>query len=272
MKKEDVNTEFNLNYEEKENTGESDILTHCKDCVFELLPKQCDFDIPSKIPEKQLRLLREEDNQEHYAIEGFCKNFRPEIWKTAHQGEDLKSIVEKEGALNICFILIVKDVKDIAKSVEKLNDQNPPPKRIVLAYCDEKIDHLAVVEEIRDLSQKFSVEMLLHAGFSESFQKDERNLVDDAFRRLKTGHYSVFETGYDIPKDWSEKINKAINTDRKQVCYIRPIEGLNGMTCQTLMHSFLYGHNGASLEQKLEEGLEADQNENQMIFDWEEIK
>lgn len=271
MKKEDMNIEFNLDYEEKQNAQE-EILTHCVDCVFELLPKQCDFDIPSKVSEKQLHTLREEDNQEHYAIEGFCKNFRPEIWKTANQGKDLKSIVEEETALNISFILIVRNIKDIAKSIEKLNSQNPPPKRIVLTYCDQEIDHLSVVEEIRNLSQKFPTEMLLHAAFVDEFQKDERNLIDDAFRRLKTGHYSVFETGYDIPEDWSEKINKAINTDRKQVCYIRPIEGLNGMTCQTLMHSFLYGHNGASLEQKLEEGLEADQNENQMIFDWEEIK
>ena len=69
--------------------------------------------------------------------------------------------------------------------------------------------------------------------------------------------YLINEKNIDIDKLADvddEKINKAINTDRKQVCYIKPMEGLNGMTCQTLMHSFLYGHNGASLEQKLKEG------------------
>ena len=41
MKKEDINKEFNLNYEDKENADEQ-VESKCIDCVFETLPKLCE--------------------------------------------------------------------------------------------------------------------------------------------------------------------------------------------------------------------------------------
>ena len=231
MKKEDINTSFDLDYKDEVDQKEY-LQTKCKDCVFEILPKQCDFNIPNNINENKLILVKEEDNQDHYRINGFCKNFRPEIWKTANKGEDLVAVLEK----------------------------------------DDSLDHLEVLSIIRKQGDRTSFPLFLTTFFFTDILENDFKLIDSAFDHIKSGHYSVFETGRKIPENWCSSINDAINKYGKSICYIRPIEGyIHGLTCQTMMHSFLYGHNGASLEQKIREGLEYDKNDTQMIFDWEEI-
>jgi len=272
MKKEDVNTEFNLDYENKSKT-EDYKQTKCTDCVFETFPKLCEFDIPNNLNEKSLTLFREEDNQEHYRINGFCRSFRPEIWKTANRGKDLISIVEKENALNLSVIIKVNKIEEIAETVDSLERQEPKPRRAVIVYTDDSIDHLEVLTEVKKQGDKVSFPLFLTTFFFTDILDNDFKLIDSAFGHVKSGHYSVFETGLKIPENWCSSINDAINKHGKSICYIRPIEGyIHGLTCQTMMHKFLYGHNGASLEQKIREGLEHDENDTQMIFDWEEIK
>ena len=259
--------------EESVNTNEKEYLqTKCKDCVFELLPKQCDFDIPNNIDEKKLIVKKEEDNQDHYRIDGFCKNFRPEVWKTANRGKDLVAVLERENTVNISAIIKVNKIEDIEETIDSLEKQEIKPRRAVIVYTDSSIDHLEILNVIRKQGDKTSFPLFLTTHFLTHDLENDFKLIDSAFDRVKSGHYSVFETGLKIPENWIYAINNAINKHGKSVCYIRPIEGnLHGLTCQTMMHSFLYGHNGASLEQKIREGLEFDENDTQMIFDWEEI-
>mgnify|MGYP003114003484 CR=1 FL=1 len=122
MKKEDINTSFDLDYKDEVDQKEY-LQTKCKDCVFEILPKQCDFNIPNNINENKLILVKEEDNQDHYRINGFCKNFRPEIWKTANKGEDLVAVLEKENALNLSVIIKVNKLEDTVAYFNSRNEE-----------------------------------------------------------------------------------------------------------------------------------------------------
>ena len=271
MKKEEINKEFNLSYEDKENADEQ-VESKCIDCIFETLPKLCEHNQIEFKSESDIRLVREEDNQEHYRIKGFCKWFRDELWKTAYKGKDLKTIAQKENQVNISLIIIVRDDLSAIESLpEKLKKQEIPVRRVVFALATSKISYTDLILKIKENFEDTGIEVKAQHILEEKISSDDLKIIDEAFKAVKTGYYSVFELGYEIPEDWSFKINNALNKENKSICYIRPIEGINGMTAQTLMHSFLIGNRGETLEFKLKDGLEIDKNDTQMIFEWEEL-
>ena len=146
MKKEDMNTEFDLSYEEADDQVES----KCINCVFETLPKLCEHNQIEFKSESDIRLIREEDNQEHYRIKGFCKWFRDDLWKTANRGKDLKDIAEKENQVNISLIIIVRDDLSAIESLpEKLKKQEIPVRRVVFALASSKISYTDLILKIK---------------------------------------------------------------------------------------------------------------------------
>ena len=133
-------------------------------------------------------------------------------------------------------------------------------------------DHFDLILNMKEVAEGTGFDMRVQKITDPEIVKEDLLIIDEGFKEVKSGYYSVFDLGYEIPQDWTYKINEAINKENKKVCLIRGIDGVNGITAQTMMHSFLYGNKGAALETKLKEGLEYDKNEEQMIFDWDELK
>lgn len=270
MKKEDIN--LDLDYEEK-SIPDKAIQTSCKDCIFETLPKQCDFDYPNRISEERVELTREEDGQEHYRIQGLCKWFRDDLWKTANLGKDLQTVAETENELNLSLVIIVRDdISGFDKTIERIQNQKIKPTRVLFVITSSDVDYIEFISKAKEVSESTGLGIKVQNITGPEILKSDLLIIEEAFKEVKSGYYSVFELGYDIPENWTSKINEAVNKEDKMVCYIKPIDGINGITAQTFMHSFLYGNKGASLEIKIKEGLEHDKNDNQMIFSWEELK
>jgi len=266
MKKEDVN------FEDKD-VEEEQLTTNCINCVFEIFPKLCDFNQIEILSKEKIETVREDDGQEHYRVKGLCKWFRDNLWKTANQGEDLKSIAEKENELNLSLIIIVRDnEQDFQKTIDSIKKQKISVGRILFCIVSDDIDHIDFILNVKQAAEESDLDIKVQKIADAEIVKEDLSIIDEAFKEIKSGHYSVFDLGYEIPEDWTYKINEAINKENKKVCFIRGIDGVNGITSQTMMHAFLYGNKGAPLEKKLKEGLEYDENEEQMIFDWEEIK
>ena len=271
MKKEDINKEFNLNYEDKENADEQ-VESKCIDCVFETLPKLCEHNQIEFKSESDIRLVREEDNQEHYRVKGFCKWFRGELWKTANQGKDFKSIVEKENEIKLSLIIIVRDDdQDFQKTIDSIKEQKIPVGRILFSIVSDDVDYFDFILNVREVAEESGLDTKVQKVTDPEINKENLLIIDEGFKEIKSGYYSVFDLGYEIPEDWTYKLNKAINKDNKKVAYIKASDGVNGITAQTMIHAFLYGNRGAPLEKKLKEGLEIDKNDTQMIFEWEEL-
>lgn len=271
MKKEDINKEFNLNYEDKENPDEQ-VESKCINCVFETLPKLCEHNQIESKSESDIRLVREEDNQEHYRVKGFCKWFRDELWKTANQGKDLKSIVEKENEINLSLIIIVRDNdQDFQKTIDSIKKQKISVRRILFSIVSDDVDYLDFILNVKEVAEESGLDTKVQKVTDPEINKENLLIIDEGFKEIKSGYYSVFDLGCEIPEDWTYKLNKAINEDNKKIAYIRAFDGVNGITAQTMMHAFLYGNRGAPLEKKLKEGLDYDKNDTQMIFEWEEL-
>jgi len=258
--------------EDKENPDEQVVESKCIDCVFETLPKLCEHNQIESKSESDIRLVREEDNQEHYRVKGFCKWFRDKLWKTANQGKDLKSIVEKENEINLSLIIIVRDNdQDFQKTIDSIKKQKISVRRILFSIVSDDVDYLDFILNAKEVAEKSELDIKVQKVADPEINKENLLIIDEGFKEIKSGYYSVFDLGYEIPEDWTYKLNKAINKDNKKIAYMRAFDGVNGITAQTMMHAFLYGNRGASLEKKLKEGLEIDKNDTQMIFEWEEL-
>ena len=269
MNKEDIN--LDLNYEDK-NVEDQKLTTNCVDCVFETFPKLCDFDQIKILPEENIQSVREDDGQEHYRVEGFCKWFRNDLWKTANQGKDLKSIAEKENEINLSLIIIVRDNnQDLQRTIDSIKKQKISVRRILFSIVSDDVDYLDFILNIKEIAEESELDIKVQKVAHPEINKENLLIIDEGFKEIKSGYYSVFDLGYEIPEDWTYKLNKAINKDNKKVGYIRAFDGVNGITAQTMIHAFLYGNRGAPLEKKLKEGLEIDKNDTQMIFEWEEL-
>ena len=270
MKKEDTNLDFG--YEDKDVPDEQ-LTTNCINCAFETFPKLCDFDQIKNLPKEKVELIREDDGQEHYRVKGLCKWFRDNLWKTANQGKDLKSVAEKENELNLSLIIIVRDSnQDFQKTINSIKKQKISITRTLFCVVSDDTDHFDLILNEKEVAEGTGFDMRVQKITDPEIVKEDLLIIDEGFKEVKSGYYSVFDLGYEIPQDWTYKINEAINKENKKVCLIRGIDGVNGITAQTMMHSFLYGNKGAALETKLKEGLEYDKNEEQMIFDWDELK
>lgn len=264
---------IDLDLDQEEDAIDQQVETSCKNCIFETLPKQCDFDYPNRISEEKVELTREDDGQEHYRIQGLCKWFRDDLWKTANLGKDLRAIAEKENELNLSLVIIVRDdISGFDKTIESIQNQKIKPTRVLFVITSSDVDYIEFILKAKEASESTGLEIKAQSITDPEILKSDLLIIDEAFKEIRSGHYSVFELGYDIPENWTFKIDEAVNKEDKMVCYIKPIDGINGITAQTMMHKFLYGNKGASLEIKIEEGLEYDKNDTQMIFSWKELK
>ena len=184
----------------------------------------------------------------------------------------MKSIAEKDNEINLSLIIIVRDNnQDLQRTIDSIKKQRISVRRILFSIVSDDVDYLDFILNIKEIAEESELDIKVQKVAHPEINKENLLIIDEGFKEIKSGYYSVFDLGYEIPEDWTYKLNKAINKDNKKVGYIRAFDGVNGITAQTMIHAFLYGNRGAPLEKKLKEGLEIDKNDTQMIFEWEEL-
>jgi hypothetical protein len=195
------------------------------------------------------------------------------LWKTANRGKDLQAVAEKENELNLSLVIIVRDdISGFDKTIESIQNQKIRPTRVLFVITSSDVNYIEFILKAKEIAELTGLGIKAQSIADPKILENDLLIIDEAFKEIKSGHYSVFELGYDIPENWISKIDEAVNKEDKMVCYIKPIDSINGITAQTMMHKFLYGNKGAPLEIKIKEGLEYDENDTQMIFSWEELK
>ena len=245
MNMNDVNTDF-----EEVQPAEKTLTTSCRDCVFAIkdgkLQTGCELGRVEAYSNRGVAIIEAEDLEENefYVLETWCNTYREDVWKVAHEGEDLKEFVYYEQeAFSAKEILLVNNGEDscfdvIQKAKELLEDK-----------IDFKVQQIK--EELPILG-----------------------VIDEAFKNAQNGYYSVIECGKETRRDLIATLHEAVNVKLKKAGYIKGWDGINGMTVQCVLHQFLVGNNGASLEEKISDGENMDGVEegNSLIKTWDELK
>ena len=256
-------------------------VTSCKSCVFSITDKEgfkqtgCKIGRIEKYRKKGIPIIEARDEEkEFYGIETWCKAYREEPWEIAHKEEDLPAVARLESAPNVNFIILVKDTMDnLEKTIGSiLNQDNIKACRIVAVHMgkEAEVDYLDLIEKCKDLLEEqidYKVQNIMP-------NLSQLEAIDATFTNLLNGYYSVFECGKEVPRDLIDTIHANLYDKLKNIGLIKGYDGVNGLTCQCVLHKFLYGNRGASLEIKIKEGEEYDKtiSKNSLIHTWDELR
>ena len=238
-------------------------ITSCRKCVFSAKDEKgrqtgCKLGRIEKFRKKGVNVIEaynEED--EFYGIEAWCNAHRTEEWELAHKGEDLLAVARQEAAPNVNFIILVKDSMDnIEKTINSILNQKSKAARIVVVHSgsEDNVDYIELIHKCNDLlgdNISYKVQNVMPGMTQEE-------VVDEAFVNLVNGYYSVFECGREVPQDLIEVLHTNLYDELKDIGLIKAHDGINGLVVQCVLHKFLYGNNGASMETKLRDGEEYD--------------
>lgn len=254
------------------------ITTSCKLCVFAEKEGKtqtgCSLGRLEKMAERGVNRIEAEDLEENefYVLETSCFSYREEVWKTANEGKDLKEVLEQENYPKVGFVIIIRDsIEGLETTISSaLSQEKFNPTQILLVNTGEE-DYFDMIEKAQDLLEDTGVDYKVQ---DVPLELTDDEIVDEAFSNAKNGFYSVFESGKEIPKDTIKILHEAINEKLIKVAFVKGYDGVNGLTVQCMLHKFLYGNKGASLEKKLLEGEEIDKVEdgNSLVKTWDELR
>jgi hypothetical protein len=255
-----------------------ELTTSCRDCVFATKHKKtqtgCSLGRLEKFEEQNVEIIyaKDEEDNEFAVLKGWCSAYRNDIWKTAHKEEDLEEALDNEIYPKINFVVLVKDnLNEIEMTINSiLNQERFKAAQIIIVTSNDNL-LIECIQKSRSLLEDSDVLFKVQA-----VRSDIPNLaiVDEVFANFHNGFYSIFECGKEVPKDLISVLHSAINTNVEKVGYVKPHDGINGMTVQCVLHKFLYGNKGASLEEKLLDGEDMDKTgiEYSLVRTWDELR
>jgi hypothetical protein len=252
------------------------LTTSCKDCIFSIkedkLQTGCSFGRVEAYSNRGVNIIEAEDLEENefFVLETWCSAYREEIWKTAHEGEDLNEAIQKELDPKVQFIVIIQDTLDgLQKTIDSaLNQEMFSSKRLIFVNNSD-LSYFEVITKINEVVPEGTDYRIQDIRGELS----DLEVIDEAFNNVSNGYYTVLESGKEAPPDLIKRLYDAINIKIEKVGYVEPTDGVSGMTVQAVLHKFLYGNKGASLKTKLEDGEVADKVKegNSLIRNWNEI-
>jgi len=258
---------------------ERSLTTSCRDCCFATnegkIQTGCSLGRIDKFSARNVEVIEaiDEQDNEFYALKDiWCSAYRNEIWKTAHKDEDLKEALDNEIHPKINFLVLAKDNLDgIEITIDSLlNQERFKPRQIIIVTSNDDI-YFEAIEKSRSLLGDSGLLFKVQGVRNDI---TELAIIDEVFANLHNGFYSVFECGKEVPKDTISVLHSALNENVEKVGYVKPYDGINGMTAQCVLHKFLYGNKDASLEEKLIDGEKTDkvEKENSLIRTWDELR
>ena len=272
MNMNDVNTDF-----EEVQPAEKTLTTSCRDCVFAIkdgkLQTGCELGRVEAYSNRGVAIIEAEDLEENefYVLETWCNTYREDVLKVAHEGEDLKDIVYNELDPKVQFVVIINsNLDEIETTINSIFEQEAFSAKEILLVNNGEDSCFDVIQKAKELLEDkidFKVQQI----------KEELpilGVIDEAFKNAQNGYYSVIECGKETRRDLIATLHEAVNVKLKKAGYIKGWDGINGMTVQCVLHQFLVGNNGASLEEKISDGENMDGVEegNSLIKTWDELK
>ena len=254
------------------------LTTSCRDCCFATkkgkVQTGCLLGRIDKFSAQNIEIVdaKDQEGNKFSVLKSWCSAYRNEIWKTAHKDEDLKEALDNEIYPKVNFLILAKDsLNEIEVTVNSiLNQEKFKAKQIIIVTCNDEVYFEAIQQSrslLEDSGLLFKVQVVRN-------DISDLAIVDEVFANFHNGFYSIFECGKEVPKDLISVLNSALNDNVEKVGYIKPYDGINGMTAQCVLHKFLYGNKDATLEEKLLDGEEMDKTgkENSLVRTWDELR
>lgn len=272
MKIEKLSTEF-----QDVEAPKQTITTSCKKCVFAEKEGKtqtgCSLGRLEKMIEQGVGHIEAEDLEENefYVLESACFSYREEAWEIANKGKDLQEVLEQENYVKVNFIVIIKDTEGLESTVNSILSQEKFSATQILLVNAGEADYFDLIEKAQELLEDKDVKFKVQ---DVALELTDEEIIDAAFTNVINGYYSVIECGKEVPQDLIKTLNEALNEKLIKTSMVKGHDGINGLTVQCILHKFLFGNRGASLEKKILDGEEHDKVEEgkSLVKTWDELR
>jgi hypothetical protein len=220
------------------------VSTTCENCVFavfdaaEKLQIGCLAGILDKIQRQDVELmLQEKDNRKTIIIPGrVCLYCRNEAWKERNSnGVPLLEVARDEITLRMEVIIYFgPDDKfvELGKTVDSLCNGYIKPTKIT--FCDHK--------NVRPSTFKNWVENRCRTSWRIEHIREDAGIdrvIHICAKKVRSLFFSIFKSGYEVPKHFISSIDSALNDDLERFILLKPVDDLNCLTLQTMVHKQL---------------------------------
>ena len=246
--------------------------TTCKNCVFSVVEGRTQTGCKLKRIEAYKKLgttvIEAEDLEENefFVIESWCNGYREKEWLlTIPEDTDDLEAVRKEILPRLgFFVLVNEENSDVKKTIESVIKAKAS---YVVVVNNSKKDYVDLIEECQSYVENCDLTLKVMNLIEEV---NEYEAIDEAFGNAQSGYYSVIVSGEEAREDILERLDVAINENLTRVGYVKPYDGVNGMTVLSLMHKHLNGNVNGFLEEKVIGAAKMDNSSN-LVQSWETI-
>jgi len=268
--------------EQDEHQDEHSVVTSCCDCVFAEYEGSsqisCEHNKFEVFEKRGIEVLEAENLvKEFNLIKGACYHYRPPVWGDAYEGKEEERL-KKELQVSYNIGVIIDNENPLSKlktTVKSILKQGYLPKRIIVAINTdpEKDDgeetHKKVLEVIGDLDIIVNTVKLTPDFYSLDNEDVNTGIVDEIFSRFKNGYYVILQSGKELKEGSMDALSNAIGYHQYSIPIVKPVDKINGLTVQALIHKTLGGSRHFDLQKKASDYQKADSLD--IIRTWDEV-
>lgn len=267
------------------------IFTSCEKCIFcsydeNMIQIGCMQNKLEKINEKKIEISTEKDDKKEWFVlnNHICTTYRSDSFLINSNIQDAIVRAKRVASIRLgCFVLLNHfDEKEFTSTVQSIVDQSKQFHEVVFCISNNiKISDL--VRVLNDKRDSLGVNSL-------PFYWTIKSIVDDSYSGMIAAnlcwydsecvYFSCFESGFIIPKKFTEEIDFALNESLEKFLMLEGIDSNeNGLTIQVYIFNLLKGNeSGLSEEGKVVSSIQEkikyiakDQNLDCMIKRCEDI-
>ncbi len=244
--------------------------TSCKECVFATYEEHtqtgCRFGRVEKFRQKGVEVVEAMDEErEFFVIRTRCHIHRHKKspWAMKVPGRDRMQVARDEVEIELHAIIVMlaeHTVEDVKKTVDSLLVQTVGLQKGTIVVNRDGIKP----SQVRELVPEYWRVQFIMEREADGGHISVGRCVDHAVDSSTADYYAVFSPGYEVPNDYVQAIDRALNDDLERFVLLEPNEAGQGLLVQLRIHNY-YGGNAEAIIQSEDAGDEAGKRADSII-------
>jgi len=258
--------------------------TNCKDCAFAVYSgktqTECSAGILERYKKEGAEIIEvyDDSGKEFFVIDNrLCSYHREKEWAKKYSKSELLNIVKSQTKSPYHVMILYREgssKEDLGTTLKSLAEQFNPPNIVSIISMEKTESIYELNMQLESIIKKYDDKFdwrIQNILYSETTDRQAIDLaVDGTYFKYTFPYYLVFESGFEVPKDFTEELHNSIMFEGKKMVFCHPIEGsMNGMLVNRLLHR---KHTGNAFNIHIEDKLSAfEEGIKSHIFKIEEI-
>jgi len=259
--------------------------TSCKDCAFAVYSGKTQTGCSAEILERYRKngadiVEAYDDNGKEFFVinDKLCSHHREKEWAKKYSKSELLNIVNSQTKSPYQVMVLHREESSpegMDSTLKSLSEQFNPPN-IISIISMKKVDsiyelNMELESILKKYDDKFDWRIQNILDPDETTVRNAIDLaVDGTYFKYGFPYYLVFESGFEIPKNFTQELHDSITFEGKQMVFCHPLkDSMNGMLVNRLLHR---KHTGNAFNIHIEDKIaEFEEDAEKYMFNIEEI-